>query len=220
MQGAGAGGFRSRDIRQPVYWLARRGPVRPVRRRRPCGFFAPGGRVRPVAARRRHAFRGAQPGGRFDARPGPLLARQCPWRAEPDRGRGGGGLPGFRLLLDLRDLWRPGRRGADRGYPPGADQRLWRIETRHRRNAEGLRRLAWSAVGDLPLLQRGRGRPRGRGGGISPARDTPCPAAAGCDRRAAARFDGAWNGLSDTRRNLHSRLCACLRPGAGACPWT
>ncbi len=52
--------------------------------------------------------------GEAMAHPGKYWRNNVARIAEPDRGGGGGGVPGLRLLFDLRDLWRPGRRGAGR----------------------------------------------------------------------------------------------------------
>ena len=66
--------------------------------------------------------------GEFDEGPRPLLAGERRGGAEPSGSLCCGGGEEFRVLIDLRDLWRSGRGAADRGNGAAADQRLWRLE--------------------------------------------------------------------------------------------
>ncbi len=137
---------------------ARCGEIRPVRTGRSGGPRATGRGVLPVPARRGDAFRRPQPGRRGDARdPGIYWRNNVVGLAEPDRGGGGGGLPGFRVLLDLRDLWRSGQRACwTRATPQdpinayGASKRAIEDMLRDFEASHGLR------LGDLPLFQRRR----------------------------------------------------------------
>jgi UDP-glucose 4-epimerase len=60
-------------------------------------------------------------------------------------------------------------------------------------------------------------RPRGRDRRTAPARDASDPADAGCGGGQAPGADGVRDGLSHPRWHLRARLCACDRPGGGAC---